>query len=251
MKVLSYNVLCYGCEGHNWFDRKDDVLENVRMRNPDIFGLQEAHYDWMKAFIAGMPDYDHVGVGRDDGKTDGEFSPVFYKREQFDLLDKGWFWISETPDVPSLGFDSACIRICSYAILRDRATGKEFAAMDVHLDHVGVIARQKGVEMINEKAAALGCPALVMGDFNIPEKTDCYIDMLKPGLFEDSKFLAPYLENSYTFHPYFHHPKEAYEVIDYIFVTKEFKVTNYHVGRNTLHGAIPSDHAPVIVDLVL
>ena len=101
MKVLSFNVLCYGCDGHGWPERKDDVIEVTRRNMPDVFGIQEAHIDWMNIFIKGMPEYDYVGVGRDDGKEEGEFSPVFYRRDKFDLLDKGWFWISETPDVPS------------------------------------------------------------------------------------------------------------------------------------------------------
>jgi endonuclease/exonuclease/phosphatase family metal-dependent hydrolase len=248
MKVLSYNVLCHGCEGHDWFDRKDDVLATVRMRMPDVFGIQEAHYDWMKVFINGMPEYDYVGVGRDDGKKEGEFSPVFYKRDKFTLLDKGWFWISETPDVPSLGWDSCCIRICSYAKLKDNETGKIFVAMNTHLDHVGNEARKQGVKMLNEKAKEFNCPTFVTGDFNIPEHTDCYVDMIEPGLFKDAKFLAPVLENTYTFHPFFHH-NGPHDIIDFIFVTDGFKVNNYHVADDKLHGAYPSDHSPVIVDI--
>ena len=87
MKVMTFNVLCHGCEGHDWFDRQDDVIATVRKYMPDIFGLQEAHLDWMKVFWKNMPEYDYVGVGRDDGKEDGEFSPVFYKKEKFDFIE--------------------------------------------------------------------------------------------------------------------------------------------------------------------
>ena len=121
MKIMSFNVLCYGCEGHSWLDRDADVIATVRNYMPDIFGIQEAHIGWMGIFRESMDEYDFVGVGRDDGKDEGEFSPVFYKKDKFTLVDKGWFWISETPDVPSRSWNSACTRIASCAVLTDFA----------------------------------------------------------------------------------------------------------------------------------
>lgn len=248
MKVLTYNILCHGCEGHDWFDRKDAVTSTVRKYMPDVFGLQEAHIDWMRAFWKAMPEYDYVGVGREDGKEDGEFSPVFYKRDKFELLDKGWFWISKTPDVPSESWDTCCIRICSYAKLMDKQSQKVFVAMNTHLDHRSEQARSEGVKLINKKAAAFECPIVLTGDFNVLENTDCYIDMIETGLFRDSKFLAPVLENTYTFHPFFHHDG-PYEIIDFIFVTDSIEVKSYHVIEDKIDGAYPSDHSPVITEL--
>lgn len=193
MKVMTFNVLCHGCEGHDWFDRQDDVIATVRNYMPDIFGLQEAHLDWMKAFWNNMPEYDYVGVGREDGKEEGEFSPVFYKKDKFDFIEGNTFWISETPAVPSKSWDTACIRVCSYAKLRDKATGKEFIAMNTHLDHVSVEARKNGVRLINEFAKDIDCPVVITGDFNIPEKTDCYPDMIGTAFSETQSMSLPLL----------------------------------------------------------
>lgn len=252
MKILTYNVLCYGCEGHNLMDRKDDVVQLVRNYDPDVFGIQEAHWDWMKVFIDGMPDYDYVGAGREDGKKEGEFSPVFYKKDKFDLLDKGWFWISETPDVPSKSWNTCCIRICSWAKLKCKKCGKEILAMNTHLDHRSELARSKGVELINNFVKKFDCPMFITGDFNIPEKTDCYNDMVNAGIFKDTKYIAEVSDDFNTFHTYFHHKEPEEEgVIDYIFVNDDFDVKSYQVIKDKLHGAYPSDHCPVIAEVTV
>lgn len=248
MKVLTFNVLCGGCEGHDWFDRKDEVIATVRNYMPDIFGIQEAHVDWMKVFWNGMPEYDYVGVGRDDGKEGGEFSPVFYKKDKFELLDKGWFWISETPDVPSKSWESCCNRICSWAKLKCIACGKTFIAMNVHLDHRSALARKNGVKMINEFAAKQDLPVVITGDFNIPEKKECYIDMAEGGVFSDVKYIAKETENEYTFHSFFHHNCDS-DVIDFVFVNKGFEALKYHVCQDKFDGHYPSDHCPVITEI--
>lgn len=247
MKVLSFNVLCGGHKGHFWTDRKDDVIATVRKFMPDVFGIQEAHIDWMNTFVAGMPEYDYVGVGRDDGKEEGEFSPVFYRREKYNLLDKGWFWISETPDVPSKSWDTCCIRIASWAKLEEKESGKTFVAMNTHLDHVSYEARKNGVRLVNEFAAKIDCPAFITGDFNIPEGTDCYIDMVEGGIFKDTKFLAPVSESCPTYHDSFECGDG--EIIDFIFVNKGFEAKSYHVITDKLNGFFPSDHCPIMSEI--
>lgn len=247
MKVLSFNVLCAGCKGHFWTDRKDDVVATVRSFMPDVFGIQEAHIDWMNTFIAGMPEYSFVGVGRDDGKDGGEFSPVFYRKDKFELLDKGWFWISETPDVPSKSWNSDCIRIATWARLKSNDGGRVFVAMNTHLDHISEEARKNGVRLINEFAQKIDCPAFITGDFNIPGGTDCYVDMVEGGIFKDCKFLAPKTESFPTYH-------ESFEcgdgdIIDFVFVNKGFNARSYHVVRDKVNGFFPSDHCPVVVEI--
>ena len=245
---MSFIVLCHGCEGHDWFARQDDVIQTVRNYMPDIFGLQEAHLDWMKAFWSKMPEYDYVGVGRDDGKEDGEFSPVFFKKDKFDFIEGNTDWISETPDVPSWSWDTACTRVCSYAKLRDKESGNIFVAMNTHLDHISVEARKNGVRLINEFAKNIDCPIVITGDFNIPEKTDCYPDMIGYGIFKDTKFEAPVTEDTFTFHEFFHHNGER-SVIDFVFITEGFKALVYHVIQDKINGAFPSDHCPVLAEI--
>ena len=248
MKVMTFNVLCGGCEGHSWQDRKDEVIATVRNHMPDIFGIQEAHLNWMKIFREGLPEYDYVGVGRDDGKEGGEFSPVFYRRDKYELLDKGWFWISETPDVPSRSWETACPRICSWAKLKCISCGKTFIAMNVHLDHVSALARKNGVRLINEFAKKFDCPAFITGDFNIPQNEDCYVDMANGGVFKDVKFLAPETENKPTFHSFFHHDC-APGIIDFVFITEGIEAQKYMVCEDKFDGHYPSDHCPVLVEI--
>ena len=212
---MSFNVLCYGCEGHSWLDRDADVIATVRNYMPDIFGIQEAHIGWMGIFRESMDEYDFVGVGRDDGKDEGEFSPVFYKKDKFTLVDKGWFWISETPDVPSRSWNSACTRIASWAKLTENESGKTFVAMNTHLDHRSEEARKNGVRLINEFAAKL-----------VSEET----------------------ENYPTFHPYFHH-NEPEDVIDFIFISDGFNAKSYRVIKDKPNGAFPSDHCPIMSEI--
>ncbi len=248
MNIMSFNVLCYGCDGHSWLDRDADVIATVRKYMPDIFGIQEAHIGWMGIFRESMDEYDFVGVGRDDGKDEGEFSPVFYKKDKFTLVDKGWFWISETPDVPSRSWNTACTRIASWAKLTENESGKTFVAMNTHLDHRSEEARKNGVRLINEFAAKLDCPVVITGDFNISEGTDCYVDMVEGGIFRDSKFVAEETENYPTFHPYFHH-NEPEDVIDFIFISDGFTAKSYRVIKDKPNGAFPSDHCPIMSEI--
>lgn len=248
MKVMTFNVLCHGCDGHDWFDRQEDVITTVRKYMPDIFGLQEAHLDWMKVFRKNMPEYDYVGVGRDDGKEDGEFSPVFYRKDKFEFIEGNTFWISETPDVPSRSWETACTRVCSYAVLREKDSGRKFIAMNTHLDHISVEARKNGVRLINEFAESKNLPIVLTGDFNIPEKTDCYPDMIGYGIFRDTKYIAPVTEDTFTFHEFFHHNGER-SVIDFVFVNKGFKADTYKVIQDKIDGAFPSDHCPVMAEI--
>lgn len=123
-RVLTFNLLCGGRKHRKWYKRAPLVYKVIREANPDSFGVQEAHWSWMKKLIKNLPEYSYVGVGRDDGKKKGEFSAVFYKKDKFIASDSGNFWLSETPDRPGLGWDAKCIRVASYVKLTDKETGR-------------------------------------------------------------------------------------------------------------------------------
>ena len=178
-RVLTFNLLCAGKKHRKWYKRAPLVYQIIREANPDSFGVQEAHWEWMKKLIKNLPEYDYVGVGRDDGKKKGEFSAVFYKKDKFVASDSGNFWLSETPDKPGKGWDAACIRIASYVKLTDKKTGKSYVHFNTHLDHVGEIARIEGVKMIQQKAASFGgVPVVCTGDFNTTEGSEIYNNLL-------------------------------------------------------------------------
>ncbi|MBQ6421511.1 MAG: endonuclease/exonuclease/phosphatase family protein [Clostridia bacterium] len=255
MKIMSFNLLCGGDNGRDWRCRKEMVLDTIRRADPDTLGAQEAHYDWIQTLTAGLPDYDYVGVGREDGKTDGEFSAVFYKKDRFRLLDSGSFWLSETPEVPGVkGWDAACVRICSWAKLEEKATGKRFVHFNTHLDHVGPVAMQKGAELVTAKAAEIcpDLPAFFTGDFNVTPASAPYKTVIAAG-FTDARHAAKVSDDSVTFHmdvfvndP----PKPQNAVIDYCFFKGDVTVDTFRVITDVYPGGLyPSDHFPVLAEV--
>ncbi len=247
MNVLSFNILC-----RDWQPRVPPVTATIRDTAPDLFGLQEAHAGWMDAICAAFPDYAYVGIGRDDGKREGEFAPVFYKKDRFALLDSGHFWLSETPDRPGKGWDAACIRICSWALLEDKTTGERFAAMDTHLDHRGPVAAEQGMALILDRAAQFGdLPVLLMGDFNSFPDSAPYRRAMAAG-FSDARDIAPVRDEMFTFHNYDDPDDNAFrKIIDYIFIKNCKSVDSFRVLTDRQDGQLPSDHYPVFAAVQL
>lgn len=249
MRIMSFNVLCGGPDDKVWTKRTYRVTDAIKAADPDTFGLQEAHLGWMTWVSNTLPEYAWVGVGRDDGRQAGEYSPVFYKRDRFELLDSGNFWLSETPDKPGKGWDAACVRICSYALLREKATGKEFVHFNTHLDHKGPVAMQKGAELVAKKANELfpGRTAVFTGDFNItPDSAPC--KAVKDGGFTDSRDIAKDSDTGNTFHAYSTGDRGV-NIIDYVFVRDVASVESFKVVREEIDGIYPSDHWAVYADI--
>lgn len=158
-KLMSFNIRMSGMpdvDGDNaWDKRKKAVVKMLKSEDPDVLGVQEMLPDQQKYLRGELSDYDMVGVGREDGLEQGECMGIFYKKNRFELLKSGTFWLSETPEVPSMGWDAACKRTVTYVQLKDRKSGKKFFYFNTHLDHVGQVARQESVKLIVEKIREL------------------------------------------------------------------------------------------------
>ena len=247
MKVMSFNVLCGG-KGKNWWTkRKKLVRDEIAKYDPDTFGLQEAHYRWMNYLCKELGDtYDYVGVGRDNGKRQGEFSPVFYKKDKYEVIEKGNFWLSETPEIPGKGWDAACVRICSYAVLKDKKTGEKFAHFNTHLDHVGDVARSEGAKLIADRADMFkGIPTIVTGDFNVNPQSGAYKTITAAG-FEDARTLDANANDVKTYNGF---GENEPEIIDFVFVKYGFKVKSCNTLTDKADGRYISDHYPVLAEL--
>lgn len=253
LTVMSFNIRLNveSDKENSWPQRKQDVADLLTYYHPDYFGVQEALPDQMKDLKTGLKNYDYIGVGRDDGKDKGEFSAIFYDTTRLDVIKSGTFWLSETPEKPSKGWDAALNRICSYAVFKDRKSKKEFLAMNLHFDHIGNVARVKSSELILKKIKELNpknLPVALSGDFNLTDDS------------EPVKILSQHMKDTFYHSETKHYgpvgtftgfnvnevPKER---IDYIF-TKGFKIKSHrHINDRRENLLYPSDHFPVITDL--
>ena len=249
MRIMSFNLLCGGPGKKEFPPRIPLVVRAIRNADPDTLGVQEAHKEWMAALKACLPDYGWVGIGRDDGKEEGEFSAVFFKKEKFELLDSGSFWLSETPEKPGKGWDAACIRICSWAKLKEKQSGKEFTHLNTHLDHRGLVAMQKGAELVAERGKAISgsSQAFFTGDFNVTPDSAPYEAVIASG-FEDCREIAAETDRGITFHGMDFEDGGQF-VIDYVFSKGNVRVERFAVIRDKIDGDFPSDHYPVYADV--
>lgn len=239
--------------GYGWDARKDRVADYIRSHHIDVIGMQEVLHSQLTDLLERLPEYDYVGVGRTDGKTKGEYSPVFFLKEKFEVLEKGNFWLSETPDVPgSVGWDAALERIASYAKLRDKATGKVFMAVNTHFDHVGVTARKESAKLIMEKIQDIvgTQPAVVTGDFNVTEDNEAYSTMTNSDFrMNDAYHMTPnHTGTVYTYQNFCHISPLECEKIDFIFLTPSIRVSHSHIEVPN-PDALLSDHNPHWADI--
>ena len=235
---------------NSWPYRRDTVCGFIRTRGLDVVGMQEVLHGQLEDLKAGLPGYAAVGVGRDDGKEAGEYSPLFYRADKFELLDSSTFWLSQYPDSAGfIGWDGACTRIATWAKLRDRATGKVFMAVNTHFDHVGTEARRQGALLIIRRIKDIvgDRPAVLTGDFNVNDRSEAYRTLTTNDfVLRDAYKIADRRTGSaYTFHDFGREPMERREKIDFIFVTPHVKVLRADIAPNpeTPTGYL-SDHNP-------
>jgi endonuclease/exonuclease/phosphatase family metal-dependent hydrolase len=248
--VATYNLRYdnRGDSGNLWVNRAPVQANLIRFHDFDVVGIQEGLINQLEDLSKALPQYTRYGIGRDDGKASGEHSAIYFKKDKFKLLNSGDFWLSQTPDKPGKGWDATCCnRICSWVQLQDIASKKKFYFFNVHFDHQGVIARIESAKLMIEKIKAIAGnnPVVFTGDLNGGRNSDCYKYIANAGIIKDSHELAafPY-ENNASFNS-FRTPR-GMEVIDHIFVTKQFKVKKWGILTDTYFGKYPSDHFPVM-----
>ena len=252
--VMSYNIkLDYPKEGENsWTNRKPFFINQIKFYEPDVLGVQEAMPNQMKDMDSLLVDYSFVGVGRDDGKNEGEFSAVFYKADKFNVINSGTFWLSQTPNKVSMGWDAVCNRVCTYVLLEDKDSGKTFWVFNTHFDHVGTEARKNSATLIIKKIKELNSdkhPVILTGDFNMEPNHDS-IKHIKTEL-NDSKEIAELdFGPEGTFNG-FNFEKPVTRRIDFAFVSKNVKVSKYAVLSDNWDLKYPSDHLPVLISFKL
>lgn len=252
IKVMSYNLRCYtpsDLGDKNWYNRAHYIIETIDKAQPSIIGFQEITVFQYNYLVECMPGFDSVITYRDNIPLFAEGCPIFYRTDLYDLIDKGSFWLSETPEVMSKDWDSFCYRICSYVILKDKATDKEFVVFNTHLDHVSDLARINGIKVVLDKIEEFGSiPALLIGDLNAEEDSETYLSATK--VFDDTKYMTESTMTSCTYQNWGQSLDR--NCIDYILSSKTgFNVEKYEVITDTFDGVYSSDHFPLMSTLTL
>ena len=249
--VMSFNVR-YGTapDGDNdWDNRKDAACAMIRDQRPAVFGVQEALGFQLDYILEHCPGYACVGVGREDGAQEGEHMAVFYDTERIDLLKWGTYWLSETPDVPSLGWDAACRRTATWTYLYDNCAKRKFYFVNTHLDHVGQEARRNGLLLLVKRIGAMnpeGCPMVLTGDMNVYPDDPCLKELRD--LMKDARQTATVTDTDQTYHAW--GTVSGNPPIDYVFYNGFAGCPEFKVIRQPYEGVrFISDHYPVMATL--
>lgn len=262
LKVMSFNIR-YGTakDGENhWDKRKDFLADTIKAFEPDLLGTQET-LGFQRDFLGEkLPGYDVLGVGRDDGKEKGEMMAVYWRKERFEKVAGGHFWLSETPNVAgSKSWDSSLPRMVTWVRLKDKLKpdAKPVLFVNTHFDHMGKVARLESAKLIRDRIGTLGkdCSVILTGDFNSGEGSEPY-----KALFESrGKDESPVVDSFRTAHP----KREAEEGtssgfeagaskgsrIDWIGVSRDWKVIAAGIDLTERNGRTPSDHFPVTAQI--
>jgi endonuclease/exonuclease/phosphatase family metal-dependent hydrolase len=253
INVLTYNIRFANPDDapNTWDQRKEKVFSLVRDAKPDIFGLQEALKIQVSDFEKAFPSFIRIGVGRDDGKESGEYSPLFFNSKKYNLVSSGTFWLSQTPSVAgSRGWDAACNRVVTWVHLKDKKSNALFFVFCTHFDHMGEIARRNSAGLLLQAVDSLASynPAIVLGDFNaIPgsEPYNLITDFSNRFHLKDARLICTDLKGpEYTFTG-FKVGAQSGVRIDYIFVKNNVQVLSFNVNEANNSEYYPSDHLPV------
>ena len=249
LKVMSYNIrLGSANDGTNqWALRASATQEMLEDQAPDVFGVQEA-LDYQVRFIAEMCGYEYVGVGRENGKKEGEHMAIFWNKKKVSMLKWGTFWLSETPEEPSMGWDAACKRTATWALMKDKKTGRKFYFINTHLDHEGKEAQKNGLKLIVDRLAEInpdGLPMVLTGDFNITPDNKALTDL--DAKMQSARKIAEKTDSHDTYNGW----GRGKGVIDYIYVSGFSSCPEFQtVVKRYKDRKFISDHYPVFARVI-
>ncbi len=280
IKVSSFNVRNDNQSdaqyGNGWKSRCPVIAGIILFNDLDIVGTQECKNNQVNDLKDALSNnnYSYIGRGRGANPKDDEYSAIFYKANKFKLINSGDFWLSETPNLPSIGWDAALNRICTWGQFEDRSTKFLFFAFNLHMDHIGVKARKNSSFLVIDKIKeiAKGKPVFLTGDFNVDQFSEGYKIITSSELLSDSYLLSPIVYDPNGTFNSFDVSNSTNQRIDHVFVSKQFHPKRYGVlteiywsdktGQPThphdfpsettvVKGIprLPSDHYPVVVEL--
>jgi endonuclease/exonuclease/phosphatase family metal-dependent hydrolase len=261
LTVMSFNIrYSTANDGENrWALRREFLFDVMRQADADLAGLQEALDGQLQELLTALPQYGVVGVGRDDGRTRGEYAAILYRRDRFRVSDAGTFWFSETPEVvASRSWGNTITRICTWARFVDR-DGRAFWHFNVHLDHQSQPSRERSSGLLAERIAArrsLTEPAIVTGDFNVGETNPAITRLTAPqngapALFLDTLRVRYPDEKEVGTFSGFKYGATAGDKIDYVLVPPGTDVLDAAIVRDSRNDRYPSDHFPVLAKVIL
>ena len=258
-KEMPFSIITYNIRYNNpgdgvnaWPLRKDKVAGLLKFHKADIFNVQEALPEQMDDLAAQFPDFEHVGVGRDDGKREGEHMGIFYRKSRFEKITDGMFWLSETPTKPGFGWDAVCNRTVTWIKLKDKLTTKTFFVFDTHFDHRGVKAREESAKLILKSIKEINkenLPLILTGDLNLIKTSEPVQAILKELNDARDKSQTPPYGPEGTSGGF--DVKLTSKTIDYIFINNGVRVLRHGVLSDSFGLFYPSDHLPVLAEILI
>ncbi len=236
---------------NNWNKRRTGIANFIHHFHPAILGIQEGLYNQVNFLDSSLTDCSYIGVGRKDGKKKGEYSAIFYDRIKINIIKQSTFWLSETPDTSSIGWDAALERICTYGLFEDQKSKTKFWVFNTHFDHIGKRARERSARLILNRIYRINkynLPLVLMGDLNAaPNEKPVRIFSSKLDIAQKIS-RTPLQGPSGTFNGFSMDP--VVRKIDYFF-TKGIEVQTYaHIDARLPNGNYLSDHLPVMITII-
>ncbi len=260
LRVASYNIRYNmpsqakedSIKGIGWPQRHPVVTAIIKFHDFDIVGTQECLNYQINDMQISLPGYAYVGVGRDDGNRAGEYNAIFYKKDRFKVLKQGTFWLSETPEKPSMGWNATCChRICTWVLFEDVLSTKQFYVFNTHFDYQKTLVRNESSNLILKKIEQITeqVPVILVGDFNGDRDSEWYKKIADSSRLKDAYQQAKFrYANNGSFNG-FGTKNNSSRVIDHIFLTRQFQTHKWAILTDTYYGRYPSDHFPVMVEV--